>query len=81
MRIVIVCYAVCDVINFEITLDLLLTLSWRRPLPYRNQSIDLWSKSMDCFLYDNGLHHERVKLFSYMTKKSAQKFLKNERNF
>ena len=27
-----------------------ITLSWRRPLSYRNQ-----------FLYDNGLHHERVK--------------------
>ena len=32
-----------------------LTLSWRRPLLYRNQSIDLlW------FLYGNGLRHERV---------------------
>ena len=40
----------------------LLTLSWRRPLPYRNKSIDLLSKSMDWFLYDNGLCHERVKL-------------------
>ena len=38
-----------------------LTLSWRRPLSYRNQSIDLQSKSMDCFLYDRGLRHERVK--------------------
>ena len=36
-----------------------LTLSWRRPL-YRNQSIDLWSKSVDWFLYDNSLRHERV---------------------
>ena len=38
-----------------------LTLSWRRPLPYRNQSIDLRSKSVNWFLYDNGLRHERVK--------------------
>ena len=38
-----------------------LTLSWRRPLSYRNQYIDLQSKSMDWFLYDNGLRHERVK--------------------
>ena len=38
-----------------------LTLSWRRPLSYRNQSIDLRSKSIDWFLYDNGLRHERVK--------------------
>ena len=27
---------------------------------YRNQSIDLLGKSMDWFLYDNGLRHERV---------------------
>ena len=30
-------------------------------LSYRNQSTDLLSKSMDWFLYDNGLRHERVK--------------------
>ena len=39
----------------------ILTLSWRRLLSYRNQSIDLRSKSMDWFLYDNGLRYERVK--------------------
>ena len=39
-----------------------LTLSWRRPLSYRKQSIDLLSKSLDWFLYDNGLRHERVNL-------------------
>ena len=38
-----------------------LTLSWRMPLSYRNQSIDLLRKSMDWFLYDNGLRHERIK--------------------
>ena len=38
-----------------------LTLSWRKQLSYRNQSIDLLCKSMDWFLYDNGLRHERVK--------------------
>ena len=38
-----------------------LTLSWRRPISYRNQSIDLRSKPMDWFLYDNGLRHEKVK--------------------
>ena len=38
-----------------------LTLSWRRPLSYRNHSIDLLHKSMDWFLYDNGLRHKRVK--------------------
>ena len=40
-----------------------LTLLWRRPLSYRNQSTDLRNKSMDWFLYDNGLRHERVKDF------------------
>ena len=39
---------------------LVLTLSWRRSLSYRNQSIDLLRKSMDWFLYDNGLRHKRV---------------------
>ena len=28
----------------------------------RNQSSDLQNKSMDWFLYDNGLCHERVKI-------------------
>ena len=39
-----------------------LNLSWRRPLSYWNQSIDLHRKSMDWFLYDNSLGHERVKM-------------------
>ena len=39
-------------------LQVSLTLSWRRPLSYRNQSIDLQSKSMDWFLYDNDLMKE-----------------------
>ena len=39
-----------------------LTLSWRRPSSYRNQSINLLRKSVDWFLYDNGLYHERVKV-------------------
>ena len=38
-----------------------LTLSWRRPLSYRNQPIDLLQKSVDWFLHDNGLRDERVK--------------------
>ena len=45
-----------------------LTLSWLRPLSNRNQSIDLQSKSMDWFLYDNGLRHERVNHKHKMTK-------------
>ena len=39
----------------------LLTRSWRSPLSYKNQTIDLGSKSIGWFLYDNGLRHERVK--------------------
>ena len=39
-----------------------LTFSWRRPLSYRKQSIDFLPQSMDWFLYDNGLRHERFKL-------------------
>ena len=37
-----------------------LTLSSRKSLPYRNQSIDLQSKLIDWFLYDRDLRHERV---------------------
>ena len=39
-----------------------LTLARRRPLSYRNQSIDLLRKSMDWFLYDNSLRLERVNM-------------------
>ena len=39
---------------------LLLTLSWRRSLTYRNQSVDSQSKSVDWILYDRDLRHERV---------------------
>ena len=45
-----------------------LTLSWRRPLSYWNQSIDLQSKSMDWFLYDNGLRLEKVKSIRIMRR-------------
>ena len=38
-----------------------LNLSRRRQLSYRNQSINLRTKSMDSFLYDNCLRLERVK--------------------
>ena len=47
---------------FIVDLQQQLTLSWWKPLSYRNQSIDLLPKSMDWFLYDNGLRYERVKL-------------------
>ena len=45
----------------NISEQLLLTLSRRRPISYRNQSIHLQSKSMDWFLYDICLLRERVK--------------------
>ena len=48
---------------FHICSSLPLTLSRRRPISYRNQSIDLQSKSTDWFLYDIGLHRERVKSY------------------
>ena len=53
-----------------------LTHSRRRPLSYRNQSIDLLRKSMDWFLYDNGLRRKRVKA---ITKKRSgrQLFIKH----
>ena len=53
---------------------ILLTLSWRRSLLYRNQSIDLLCKSVDWFLYDNGFRHERVNILfilSTMVSKSS----------
>ena len=51
---------VCKILQLLLR-TFLLTLSWRGPLSYRNQSIDLQSKSTEWFLYDNGLRHERVK--------------------
>ena len=39
---------------------LTLILSWQRSLSYRNQSIDLFCKSIDWVVYDRGLGHERV---------------------
>ena len=63
-----------------------LTLSWWRPLSYRNQSINLQSKSVDWFLYDNGFRHERVNadvttgaefLTQYFRKSSCEYFLAN----
>ena len=43
------------------SLSLILTLSWRRPSSCRNQSIHLLCKSVDWFLYGNGLRHARAK--------------------
>ena len=55
-----------------------LTLSGGRPLSHRNESVDLQSKSMDWFLCDNGLRHERVKWSS--EKKKIQKTNINNSN-
>ena len=41
--------------------DIILTLSWRTSLSYRNHSIDLEGKSMDWFLCDRDLRHEKIK--------------------
>ena len=53
-------------------MNLFLTLSRRRPLSYRNQSINLLCKSMDWFLYDNGLRLERVKRRLHKMVKGTQ---------
>ena len=39
----------------------ILTLIWRGSQSYRSQFIDLQSKSMDWFLYNRDIRHERVK--------------------
>ena len=66
----------CFPVNFAKYLRSPLTLSWRRPLSYRNQSIDLLGTSMDWFLYDNGLRHERVKKSLWTTASVS-----NDKNF
>ena len=48
----------------------IITLSRRRSLSYKNQSTDLQSKSMDWFLYDRDLRHERVQLNKCFFKKT-----------
>ena len=50
----------CQKLRLSTCLTGFLTLSWRRPLSHRNQSIDLLCKSMDWFLYDRNLRHERA---------------------
>ena len=48
-------------VNQKKIINVALTFSWRTSLSYRNQSIDLQRKSMDWFLYNKDLRHERVK--------------------
>ena len=45
-----------------------LTFLWRKSLSYRKQSTDLLCKSMDWFLYERDLRHERVKRHLEKTK-------------
>ena len=52
---------VCCFILFSNSLLVKLTLSWRRSLSYKNQSTNLKGRSMDWFLYDRDLRHERAK--------------------
>lgn len=42
-------------------MNFILTLSWLRSLCCRNQSFDLLCKSIDWFLHDRDLNHERFK--------------------
>ena len=51
-----------------------LTLSWRRPLSYRNQSIDLLGESIVWFLYSNGLRHQGVKWIYFSSFKKKKTF-------
>ena len=66
------------------TLCIYLNLSWRWPISYRNQFIDLLRKSMNWFLYDIGLRHERVNLPN-MERHFGQKlrfiFMMNDQDF
>ena len=56
---------------------LILTLSWRRSLSYRNQSIDLQSKSMNWFLYDRDLRHERSNKYTWQKYQQYPKLLQS----
>ena len=67
------CYIWDESINWFI----FLALSWQRSLSYRNQSIDLQSQSVDWFLYDRDLRHERV---IPKTTKSSHDFVVTKKN-
>ena len=57
-----------------------LTLSWRRSLPYRNQSFDLVCKSRHWFLYDRDRRHERVNcLFPFLWARAILLFFPDVR--
>ena len=56
-------------------LTITVTLSWQRPLLYKNQSIDLLRK---WFLYDNGFRHEEVNEYWKGNYKSTLKIPPNQ---
>ena len=60
--------------------DISLTLSWRRSLSYRNQSIDLLSKLVDWSLYDRDFRHKKAKAswFKNLKSKYRENFFHND---
>ena len=64
----------------KIRLGFNLTLSWGRFLSYRNQSIDLLCKSLDWFLYDRDLLHERANAFIANKEVEYSNFILTENN-
>ena len=49
--------AICSTVSFNSFM--------KKVVSYKNQSIDMLSKLMDCFVYDRNLCHERVKGMNY----------------
>ena len=62
---------------FQNLIKVALTFSWRRSLSRRNQSTNLQNKSMNWFLYDWDLRHERVTLSAIVRLHECQIFLFN----
>ena len=62
---------------FQNLIKVALTFSWRRSLSRRNQSTNLQNKSMNWFLYDWDLRHERVTLSAIVRLHECQTFLFN----
>ena len=57
------------------------TVSWRRSLSYTNQSTDLLCKSMDWFVYDRGLCHERGNYVWYIKPSQKGDFEESAKRF
>ena len=56
------------------------TLSWRRLLLYRDQSFVLLCNSMDWFLYDRDLCHERVEVYKNLSETTFCDLLVRQEN-